>query len=73
MKLTPEQQTLLISILLSDYALYARAKPALRPEYFDQAIQPTIKYVEDYTNKYNALPIIEQVNVDTSMDSHYYP
>lgn len=73
MKLTPEQQKLMISILLSDYALYARAKPALRPEYFDQSLQSTIKYVEDYTNKYNVLPMIEQVNVDTAMDYHYYP
>ena len=61
MKLTPEQQKLLVSLLLSDYSLYARAKPALRPEYFDASLQPTIKYIEDYTNRYSVLPLTDQM------------
>ena len=73
MKLTPEQQKLLVSLLLSDYSLYARAKPALRPEYFDASLQPTIKYIEDYTNRYSVLPLTDQINVDTGMDFRFFP
>lgn len=68
MKLTPEQQKLVISLLLSDNSLYSRAKPCLRPEYFSAEFQPTIQFVEDYTNKYNAIPLMEQVNVETGMN-----
>lgn len=64
MQLNSDQQTCLLSSILSSYDLYVRAKPVLRPEFFAPELQGAVKYVEDFSNTYNCLPPFEQINAD---------
>lgn len=57
------QQYYVICSLLSNSSIFGRAKAALKPEYFDVAWQPTIKYVLEHSDQYNSVPSIDEVNM----------
>lgn len=64
---TEEKQKLLIDVLLSSEEIYARCQNILNEKYFVNKLRPAVRYILNYTNKYNVLPKIEQVNAETSI------
>lgn len=55
-------QKMLISLIISDGSIYTRVKPILDPKYFDKKYQNVIGFINEFSNKYNTLPTIEQIN-----------
>ena len=65
-----KQQKSLIQLIISDPSTFSRIKSILKPEYFDKKFQTTIEYILDFSNKYNSLPTIEQLN-EVARDDYY--
>ena len=57
-----QDQLTLINLIISDSSVFTRVKPILRPEFFDKKYQATISYLHDFSNTYNTLPSLEQLN-----------
>ena len=66
--LDENQQKSLIELMLSDPSIFSRVKPILKPEYFDKKFQHTVEYLLDFSNTYNSLPLIEQLNVESRIE-----
>lgn len=66
--LDEKDQKTLIELIYSDPSVFARVKPILKPEYFDKKFQPTISYLIDFSNQFNTLPLIEQLNTEVRLD-----
>ena len=66
--LDENQQKSLIELMLSDPSIFSRVKPILKSEYFDKKFQHTIDYLIDFSNTYNSLPLIEQLNVESRVE-----
>ena len=57
-----QDQLTLINLIISDSSIFTRVKPILKPEFFDKKYQKTITYLHDFSNTYNTLPTLEQLN-----------
>ena len=66
--LDEKDQKTLIELIYSDGSVFSRVKPILKPEYFDKKFQPTISYLLDFTNQFNTLPLIEQLNNESRIE-----
>ena len=62
MELDEVGQKSLIQLIISEPSIFSRVKSILKPEYFDKKFQVVIEYLLDFSNKYNALPTVEQLN-----------
>lgn len=63
-----QDQKSLIQFLFSEPSLFIRAKPILKPEYFDKKFQETIQYLLDFSTEYSTLPTVEQLNNNSRID-----
>ena len=63
-----QDQKTLIQFLFSEPSLFVRAKPILKPEYFDKKFQETIQYLLDFSTEYGILPTIEQLNNNSRLE-----
>jgi len=61
-KYTPDFQTTLISMLLSDPDAWAVCSPYFKPDYFDDNLNPIVRYIIGYDQQYGNLPSEEQIN-----------
>lgn len=61
--LDERDQQNLIELMISDASVFTRAKPIMKPTYFDKKFHQTIQYLLDFTTDYNTLPTFEQLNV----------
>ena len=68
LNLDENDQKTLIELIYSDASVFARVKSILKPEYFDKKFQPTITYLLDFSNQFNTLPLIEQLNNEVRID-----
>lgn len=68
LNLDEKDQKTLIELIYSDPSVFARVKPILKPEYFDKKFQPTISYLLDFSNQFNTLPLLEQLNNEVRLD-----
>ena len=57
-------------MIYSDSSIFSRVKPILLPEYFDKKFQRTISYLIDFSNTYNSLPLLEQLNTECRIEYH---
>lgn len=62
------EQKNIIEHMFSEPSIYSRIRPILRAEYFDKKFQPTINYLIDFSNQYNTLPTLEQLNVESRIE-----
>lgn len=62
-----DQQTL-IELMISDSQVFTRVKSILKPDYFDKKFQQTIKYLLEFSGKYNALPTMQQLNNEARIE-----
>lgn len=66
-----EVQKLLINVLLSSDEIFVRCQNILKPEYFAGQLRIPMRYIMDYTSKFNVLPKVEQVNAETGSTFEY--
>jgi archaellum biogenesis ATPase FlaH len=58
----------LISFLLSDSTTFSRCRNILREEYFSSDLVPTVRFILDYADTYNNVPVPEQIKAQTGRD-----
>lgn len=68
-----QDQLTLINLIISDSSVYTRVKPILKPEFFDKKFQRTISYINDFSNSYNTLPTIAQINNESRIEFSAIP
>ena len=68
--LDEKDQKTLIELMISDPSVFTRVKAILKPEYFDKKFQVVINYLLDFSNEYNCLPSIDQLN-NTARDEYH--
>ena len=61
-------QHLLISMMLSDPSLFVRCQAILKTEYFDKKLQPSVKFMLEYAEKYSGLPSEEIIKAETKFN-----
>lgn len=71
--LDEKDQKILIQTIISNPSIFTRVKAILKPEFFDKKFQPVIEYLLDFSNKYNSLPPIEQLNNVARDEYHVMP
>lgn len=62
---TDEKQKLLIDVLLSSDEIFARCQNIIDENYFIHKFRPAVRFILNYSEKYNVLPKFEQVNAET--------
>lgn len=67
-KMDEKDQLTLINLMISDGSVFTRVKPILNPCYFDKKFQTTIAYLLDFSNEYNTLPTIHQLNNESRIE-----
>ena len=50
------QQMMLVNALLTDPYIFGRAKAAIKPEYFMMPYSEAIRYILDFSDRYNSIP-----------------
>lgn len=68
--LDEKDQKTLIELMISDPSVFTRVKAILKSEYFDKKFQVVINYLLDFSNEYNCLPSIDQLN-NTARDEYH--
>lgn len=63
-----EVQRFFIRYLLSNPDAFARCQNIIKYEYWDQILQPSMKFIIDYVNKYHVLPSWEAVKAFTNQE-----
>lgn len=66
--LDEKDQKTLIELMISDPQTFTRVKAIVKPEYFDKKFQQTINFLLEFSNTYNAIPTIEQLNNASRID-----
>ncbi len=66
--LDEKDQQALIELMISDSATFTRVKPIIKPEYFDKKFHQTINFLLEFSNNYNALPTLEQLNTASRIE-----
>lgn len=61
-------QKTMIQLIISDPSVFSRVRPILRAEYFDKKFQPTIDYLVRFSDEFNTLPLIEQLNNEARIE-----
>ena len=59
---TFDVQKLYLEMFLADAESFARAQNIFDPASFDRKLQPIATFVKDYSEKYTAMPDVDQVN-----------
>lgn len=67
MQLVTKQQ-LLLEYMISSTDVYLRCKSITEPEYFNPEYRKAVAYIHQYYDKFSAIPSIDQIKVDTSVD-----
>jgi len=61
-----EKQKLYISYLMRDSETFVRCMNIIKPEYFNQELRNTVKFIMDYTEQYKNLPNRTLINTETN-------
>jgi len=71
--LDEKDQKTLIELMISEPSVFTRVKSILTPEYFDKKFQMVINYLLEFSNQYNCLPTIDQLNNVARDEYHIVP
>lgn len=58
----------MIQDIVSSPAIYTNTASILKPDYFSEMYQPVVEFIHNYYIKYNAIPQIDQLNVEFDID-----
>ncbi len=61
-------QLLLLSYMTSDSSAYSVSQNIIKPEYFDDKLRSSVKYIKEYTNEHNTLPTSAMIHAATSIN-----
>lgn len=67
MTISISKQQLLLEYMVSSSDVYLRCKSIIAPEYFDPEYKKAVTYIHNYYDQYSAIPSVEQIVVDTSV------
>jgi replicative DNA helicase len=62
-----DKQKLLLEYLVSSVDTFALCKSIIRADFFDPEYRKSVEFLEDYYNKYSALPSLEQIKAETGL------
>jgi replicative DNA helicase len=60
-----EIQEVFIRMMITDYSLFTRVSNIMNVENFEKGLRPTVKFLKEYSEKYNSLPTSTQINATT--------
>lgn len=63
-----DKQFNFIKTMLTDFELFVRCQNILKPTYFDNSLQPTVKFILEYAEKYSGVPTPEIIKSETNLD-----
>lgn len=62
-----EKQKLLLQYLISEPHAFTVAQTILKADYFDDALKPAVRFVLEYAEKANTIPMVEQIKAQTGL------
>jgi len=62
----PNFQKYILHVIFNEPEIFVRCQGIIKPEYFDKAYQPTVKFVLGYAQKYNTLPPLKEIEAETT-------
>lgn len=60
-----EIQEVFIRMMITDYSLFTRVSNIMNADNFDKSLRPTVRFLKEYSEKYNSLPTSTQINATT--------
>lgn len=66
-------QRLLLQFMISDPAAYARSQTILKPEYWNDRLRKSARYIIDYSEEFKTLPSTEQIQAETGTTIDFLP
>lgn len=63
---TLEIQTLLLKAMITDLETFTRVQHIIKPEYFDDELKGTVKFILQFAEEFNSIPSIEQIEATNS-------
>jgi archaellum biogenesis ATPase FlaH len=60
-------QELFLRMMITDYSLYTRVTNIINSENFDKTLRPAIKFIVEFSEKYNAIPDSNQIKATTGI------
>jgi len=62
-----EKQKLLIRYLITESTIFQRSRNILKPSYFAKELQPVIKFILEYAEKFSSTPSVDQIKAETGI------
>lgn len=62
-----KRQKKILDMLISSPDVFVRIKPILKPIYFDVTLQKAVSYILKFSNEYNNLPTIGDIEIETGL------
>jgi archaellum biogenesis ATPase FlaH len=63
-----EIQVLFLRMITSDPQLYTRVSNIINSENFDKTLKPTVKFIKEYSEKYNSVPDQDKIQAVTGVE-----
>lgn len=63
-----EKQKIFLSFLISSEEIFTRCQSILDENYFDSELKPAVRFLINYTNNYNTLPMKNHLYAETKID-----
>lgn len=68
-----EIQELFLRMMVSDASLFTRVGNILKSDNFDKTLRPTVKFITDFSEKYTAIPDVNQIKATTGLTIEVIP
>ena len=66
-------QKLFLRMMITNGELYTRVSNIVNPENFDRSLRTAVNFIQEHTEKYNAIPETTQINAACGMDLETIP
>lgn len=66
-------QELFLRMMVSDASLYTRVGNILKSDNFDKSLRPAVKFITDFSEKYTAIPDVNQIKATTGLTIDVIP
>lgn len=60
-------QELFLRMMVTDASLFTRVGNILKSDNFDKSLRPTVKFITDFSDKYTAIPDVNQIKATTGL------
>jgi archaellum biogenesis ATPase FlaH len=66
-------QEVFVRMMITDYSLFTRVSNIMNPDNFDKSLRATVRFLKEYSEKYNSLPTGTQINATTGVTIDVIP